>query len=521
MEKESDWKMSRVQQAAKNIFFGYISNIVILVMGFLQRTVFIEVLGRTLLGVNGLYTDVLSMLSLAELGIGTALNYSLYKPVANHDYEKIKSYMQLYKKAYIAIAGVISVIGIALIPFLPYIIKDRSGITVDELTLYYLIFLFNTVSTYFVAYKYSLVNAEQRSYIQTNITTITKIVTVLAQIIMLLVTKNFLVYLLTQAAVELLQKVAVSIYFNKLYPYLRDKNVKKLEKEETDTVVTKTKALMFHKIGDVARLSTDSIIITYFINVDSVAIVGNYTYIITYVANFVSIIFNSVVSGFGNLVATESREKQYSIFKVYRFFACWMYGFASVGFWLLLTPLVTGLWLNDSWKLGQMILSLILIDFYFKGGRVVLINFKIAAGVFEQDKYLSLIQGAVNLVLSIIGAKYIGLAGVYIGTVISGVLANLIQPFIVYRDCFEQKVWSYFKDSIKYIGTIMGVLIVLIPIKNLLMVQVNYFTFILMAVVITLIYNLVFFAIFHKTEEFAYLWELFAKKLPFLRKIRK
>ena len=490
-------------------------------MGFLQRTVFIAVLGRTLLGVNGLYTDVLSMLSLAELGIGTALNYSLYKPVANHDYEKIKSYMQLYKKAYLVIAGVISVIGLALIPFLPYIIKDRSGITVDELTLYYLIFLFNTVSTYFVAYKYSLVNAEQRSYIQTNIATITKIITVFAQIIMLLVTKNFLVYLLTQAAVELLQKVAVSVYFNKLYPYLRDKNVKKLEKEETDTVVIKTKALMFHKIGDVARLSTDSIIITYFINVDSVAIVGNYTYIITYVANFVSIIFNSVVSGFGNLVATESREKQYSIFKVYRFFACWMYGFASVGFWLLLTPLVTGLWLNDSWKLEQIILTLILIDFYFKGGRVVLINFKIAAGVFEQDKYLSLIQGAVNLVLSIIGAKYIGLAGVYIGTVISGVLANLIRPFIIYRDCFEQKVWSYFKDSFKYIITILGVLLVLIPLKKLLMVQVNYFTFILMAVVITLIYNLFFFVIFRKTEEFGYLWDLFAKKLPFLRKIKK
>ena len=378
--------MSRVQQAAKNIFFGYISNIVILVMGFLQRTVFIMVLGRTLLSVNGLYTDILSMLSLAELGIGTALNYSLYKPVANHDYEKIKSYMQLYKKAYLVIAGVIAVIGLALTPFLPYIIKDSKGIPSQDLVLYYLIFLFNTVSTYFVAYKYSLVNAEQRNYIQTNITTITKIVTVIAQIIILLVTENFLLYLLTQAAVELLQKIAVSVYFNKLYPYLRDKNVKKLEKEETDTVVTKTKALMFHKIGDVARLSTDSIIITYFINVDLVGIVGNYNYIITYVANFASVIFNSVISGFGNLVATESKEKQYSIFKVYRFFACWMYGFASVGFWLLLTPLVTGLWLDESWKLGQMALSLILIDFYFKGGRVVLINFRRAAGVFEQGK---------------------------------------------------------------------------------------------------------------------------------------
>lgn len=154
--------MGRVRQAGKNIFFGYISNIIIMVMGVLQRTVFIMVLDRTLLGVNSLYTDILSVLSLAELGIGSALNYSLYKPVAGNDQEKIKSYMQLYKRAYLAIAGVITAVGIALIPFLPYLIKDSQGITGRELILYYLIFLFNTVSTYFVAYKYSLANAQQR-----------------------------------------------------------------------------------------------------------------------------------------------------------------------------------------------------------------------------------------------------------------------------------------------------------------------------------------------------------------------
>ena len=292
--------------------------------------------------------------------------------------------MRLYQKAYTVIAGVIAVIGLALAPFLPYLIKEseRGAISGRELTVYYLIFLFNTVSTYFVAYKYSLANAQQRNYIQTNIATITKIVTVLAQIAVLYLTKNFLLYLLIQAAVELLQKIFVSLYFNRLYPCLRDRKVQKLEKQETDIVVTKTKALMFHKIGDVARLSTDTVIITWFINVDWVGIVGNYTMIITYAANFISVIFNSVISGFGNLVATESKDKQYAMFKVYRFFACWLYGFAAVGFWLLLTPLVTGLWLDESWKLGQAALTLILIDLYFKGGRVVLINFKIAAGGF-------------------------------------------------------------------------------------------------------------------------------------------
>lgn len=500
--------MGRVRQAGKNIFFGYISNFIILFMGFLQRHVFIMVLGRTLLGVNGLYTDILSMLSLAELGIGSALNYSLYKPVAEGNLEKIKSYMRLYRKAYLTIAGVITVIGLAVTPFLPYLLKERGGISVRQLTVYYLIFLFNTVSTYFVAYKYSLANAQQRNYIQTNIATITKIVTVFAQIIILFLTKNFLLYLLMQAAVELVQKIFVSLYFNRLYPYLQDKKAAKLSKEETDVVVTKTKALMFHKIGDVARLSTDSVIITYFMNVDWVGIVGNYTMIITYAVNFISVIFNSVISGFGNLVATEAKEKQYAMFRVYRFFACWLYGFAAVGFWLLLTPLVTGIWLDESWKLGQTVLTLILVDLYFKGGRTVLVNFKIAAGVFEQDKYLSLLQGGVNLVLSIIGIRYIGLAGVYVGTVVSGVMANVIQPVIIYRDCFGKNVWTYFRDSVKYMVVIVGVVLIMIPLKQFVMVQVSLVTFILMAVVITVFYNAAFVLVFRKTDEFGYLWTL-------------
>lgn len=333
--------MGRVQSAAKNIAFGYIGNIVTQLLGFVLRSLFIDYLGDTLTGINDLYTGILSVLSMAELGVGTALNYSLYGPVARRDYEKIKSYMLLYKRAYRVIGLVIGALGTALIPFLPHLVNQPKGVSTRDMTLYYLIFLFNTVSSYFVAYKYSLANAEQKNYIQTNVITITKMITVALQLIVIVATRNFYLYLLTAAFVELAQKVFVSRYLDRRYPYLTDKNVEKLSKEETGEIVSKTKALMFHKVGDVARLQTDNMIISAFLNVTLVGYVGNYNIILTSIANFVNIIFNSVLSSFGNLIATESKEKQYSIFKVYRFFACWIYGFSATGFFSCLRLLFT------------------------------------------------------------------------------------------------------------------------------------------------------------------------------------
>ena len=504
--------MGRVQSAAKNIAFGYIGNLTTQLLGFILRTVFISYLGDTLNGINDLYTGILSVLSLAELGVGTALNYSLYGPVARKDYEKIKSYMQLYKKAYRVIGLVIAVIGLAISPFLPYLVKQPKGVTVRDLTLYYFIFLFNTVSTYFVAYKYSLAYAEQKNYIQTNTITITKMITVTLQIAVIVTTRNFYLYLLTAAAVELIQKIFISWYLNRLYPYLKDKNVKKLSKEETGEVVTKTKALVFHKVGDVARLQTDSMIISAFINVTLVGFVGNYNMILNSVANFVNIIFNSVLSSFGNLIATESKEKQYDVFKVYRFFACWIYGFSAVGFFLLLTPFIV-IWQGPEKVLAAGAVACILIDYYFKGDRIVLSNFKTAAGVFEQDKYLALIQGVVNLILSIVLVQKIGLVGIYIGTIISGLIANITKPFIIYRVCFEKSVKTYFLDSVKYLAVLGGILVLLTQIKQFVMPQVTILSFAVMFVVICVVFNGIFLLLFGRTQEFGYLWGIIKKKL--------
>lgn len=503
--------MSRVRYAAKNIAFGYIGNITSTILGFVLRTVFIRKLDETLLGVNGLYTGILTMLSLAELGIGTALNYSLYAPVARGDIEKIKSYMLFYKKAYRAIAAVVAAIGIILVPFLNYVIKNPGDYSIQELTIYYLIFLFNTVSTYFVAYKYSLVNAEQKNYIQTNVLTLTKLITTISQIVVLLATANFLFYLLTAAVVELGQKIYVNHYLNRRYPYLKEKKVKPLEKEETQVIKDKTKALVYHKVGDVARLQTDSIIISSFIRVSLVGVVDNYTMVINSISGFVNIIFNSVISSFGNLIATESGEKQYEMFNIYRFVANWVYGLSAIGFYVLLTPLIY-LWLGEAWLLGNGVVALILIDYYFKGDRIVLSNFKTAAGVFEEDKYLALIQGAVNLVISIVLVQSMGLAGIYVGTIVSGLIANVTKPFIIYRVCFNKGAGEYFGDTAKKLLVLFMTLGIILFAGKFLLQQITLLSFGFTAAVIVLIYNSLFLLCFGRTKEFKYLVRLVKKR---------
>ncbi|MCH4191051.1 MAG: polysaccharide biosynthesis protein [Butyrivibrio sp.] len=504
--------MSRIRYTAKNIAFGYMSNIITALLGFVARKVFIMRLSGTLLGVNGFYTGILSALSLAELGIGTALNFSLYKPVAEGDTEKIKSYMALYRKAYRIIAIIVAAIGLCIAPFLQYIIKDPGSNSMTDLTLYYFIFLFNSVSSYFVAYKYSLVNAEQKTYIQTNITTVTKMISVTAQIIVLFITANFYCYLLTDAAIQLLQKFFVSWYLNRKYPYLTEKNITPLTREETGVIVKKTKALMWIKIGDTARLQTDSIIITAFVSVATTGVVDNFTMVISTISNFVNIIFNSALPGFGNLIATESRQKQKQLFKVYRFFAIWIYGYSAVGFVILLSPLITIMY-GKEWALAQGIIALIIADYYFKGDRIVLSNFETAAGVFEPEKYIPMIEGAVNLVLSIWLAIRIGLAGVYVGTVVSGLIGNVIKPWIVYKYCFHESTAEYFKDTVKYVLVLALQLAVLLPLGKLVLQNVTIATFLIMFVIITLVFQGIFFLFFSRSPEFLYLKEMVLGRL--------
>lgn len=501
---------SRLIMTMRNAFWSYFSMFVSLVIQFISRTVFIHYLGESYLGINGLFSNVLGVLSFAELGIGTAMNFSLYKPVAEKDIEKIKSYMYYYKWAYRCVAVIIAVLGVALLPFLRYLVKDPGN--VGNIVIYYLIYLFNTVSSYFVSYKFSLVNAEQRGYIFTNINLVVSAITSVIQIFILILYKSYLGYLAVAAFLGFVQKIFVSYYLDYLHPYLREKDVIPLLPEERQTLIKKVKALIIHRIGDVSVHQTDNIIVSAFVSVRMVGLLSNYNLIINTVSSCISILFNSVTGSLGNLVATESKEKQYEIFCIYRFIGFWFYGFSSIALLVLSSPFIS-LWVGSSRVVDDTVITLICIDYYMIGHRVCLNNMKSVGGMFEQDKYIALLQAIINLGASIILVKIVGLPGVYLGTIIQGTLSSVVKPVLVYSDLFGISSRYYFIDSVKY-GSIVIIAYAICWVIKQYVIVATVPGFVLMMLIVTVVPNSLFYVVFHKRKEFQYIIQVMKHLAP-------
>ena len=432
---------SRTEYVKKNILYGYISTVISSVFSIITRTIFVYVLGAEYLGVSGLFSNVLGVLSFTELGIGSAIVFSLYKPIAENDNEKIKSLISLYKRAYRLIAIVVTMIGLIIIPFLDYLVN--TDIPMSEIRVYYIIFLFNTVSSYFVTYKTSYVSALQKEYIVTNTTTIGTIVTNVIQIIFLVAGGNYLSYLLIAAIIGLLQKILTVMYLNKKFPILTENDVKPLDTETKNIIWKNVKALIIHKIGDVSVNQTDNIIISAFVNTTAVGLLSNYTTLNTLVSMFTNRFFSSFTASFGNMLAKESVEKQKKIFDIYDLLGFWIYGFVLIAFVTLSQPFVQ-LWLGKKLLLDNVTMILYFVSLYLAGMTFIPYNFKVAAGRFNEDKWVAFCQAVVNLVVSIIAIKLIGLPGVFVGTIISRMIVVIVRPYIVYKYVLRQSVLYYY-----------------------------------------------------------------------------
>jgi O-antigen/teichoic acid export membrane protein len=496
--------MSRLANTKKNIVFGYISNILSLLFGFGSRTVFIYFLGTTYLGLNGLFLNLLSILSLAELGIGSAMTYALYKPVAQEDYSKVKGILKLYKQIYRKIAISILLLGILVMPFLNYMIKDVGSITYGEIILYYSFFLINSSSSYLVSYKYSLFQAQQKSYISSNIDLVVGLITTIIQMILIYIYRDYLVYLIVGFAINIISKILILKYISMKTVFLSSYEVEEINKDEYSEIKRNIKSLVFHKVGEVSIHQTDNIIISSIVGITFVGLLSNYMLIINTVSKFINVAISSVIGSLGNLIASKTKTKQYEIFKIYRFVAFWIYGFSTIAFWILIQSFVS-LWIGYEFQLPNITIAIILCNFYLMGHRIILNNFKKAAGIFFRDRFLSLTEAAVNLIISIILAFQIGLVGVFIGTLLSGLITSIVRPLIIYKELFDVSPKKYFKDSIVFIFVTVMSLVIMLGIQNALIIDNLIIKFIVMVIITSILPNLIFFLFFNKRDEFKYI----------------
>ncbi|SCI71424.1 lipopolysaccharide biosynthesis protein [Intestinibacter bartlettii] len=496
---------SRVLNSVRNILTGFLGQFITLITGFVSRTVFIQCLATEYLGVSGLFTNILSVLSLAELGIGTAINYALYKPLAEKNEEEVSRYMNFYSKAYIVIGIVIFVIGIVLLPFLKYLIKDAPDIK-ENLNLIYLIYLTNTSIGYFFAYKISLINADQRNYIVAAINYVAVVLQAIVQIVVLLLTKNFLLYLMVQFIFSIAQNLVIHFTANKLYPFLKKNKELKLNKNKKMKLISDIRDLMINKLSGILVNNTDNLIITYFKGLSIVGICSNYNLLIGIINTVLLQFFNGVLASLGNLNAIETREKREKYFRIMNFANFWMFGFCTICIITLINDVIT-IWIGTEYLLPNSIKYVLAANFYIIGMQNSVWSYKVTSGIFKQGRFILAIMAMINLVLSIILGNRWGLFGVLFATTIARLCTNVwYDPYAVYKIAFKKSPKSYYFEYIKNIIIMLATLYVVNFITNRWITMDNiYINFIIKLLICIIIPNLCFLLTFYKKKEFCFI----------------
>jgi O-antigen/teichoic acid export membrane protein len=439
----------RIQASIKNSLSGILMQGVTILIGLVSQSIFIKYLGIEYAGVSSVLSNIISMLSIAELGVGSAIVFSLYEPIAKNNVEKIKSLMELYRKTYEIIGIVIAVIGIGLIPFLKYFFKD---ITVDiNLILVFSLYLGDTVSSYFFTYKRSLLYADQKDYINKLIDFLFLIIMNIAQIACIILTKNYYYYLIIRVLVHLVSYIFIVFVVNKRYPYILEKNIKKLSTEEKAPIITNIKGLIFHKIGGFLVLSTDNIIVSSLINVATAGIFNNYKLISLSLQRINGIVMTATTASFGNLIASEP-ERSFDIFKKIYYINFVIAAIFTTCYMCAVQPFMK-FFAGPENIFSISVVFVLSIDLFtniMRGSAKVGRN---AAGIYYNDRYVPLWESAVNLIVSIVLVKMIGVAGVVLGTIISlSVSVFISTPYLTYKYIYHQPLHKYYVTYLWYSG---------------------------------------------------------------------
>ena len=500
----------RTDKSIKNIIYAIVGQFFGIGISLISRLVFVKILSSEYLGLSSLFTNILTILSLTEMGFGTAMAFELYKPIAKNDKEKIKYLMKLYKKIYIIIGISIIILGIITIPVYPNLINERPNI--ENLDLIYMLFVLNTAFSYFVAYKRLLIISDQNRYIATAYRYGFYIAMNVMQIIELVLFKNYILYLIIQVLFTLLENIGISIKANKMYPYLKDKEVKEVAKRDKKHLMQNVKALFFHRFGGVVLNSTDNIVISKVLGLNWVGLYSNY-YLITNALNTIlNQVFSSVVASIGNLNTSNTREKMTDTFNKIFFANVWIYAVVCSALLVLINPFIE-IWLGRDYIISFGTVIVLVVNYFVYGMRRPAMAFREATGNYRKDWYSPIIEAVINIFVSIVMAKYIGLAGVFIGTIISSLCTNFwLEPFVICKKSLKINLKQYFLMYLKYALVVLIIVIVTYIVTALITIG-GLCGLIIRGIISVVIPILILILIYFKNEYFKYYIAMFKRKI--------
>ncbi len=433
---------SRTEYSARNTSVAMAARIIAILLGFISRIVFTHTLSEDYVGINGLFTDILNVLALSELGVGTAITYALYKPIAEKNLEKQKALMKLYRQFYRIVAVIVLAAGLMVIPFMDILIKNQPD--VEHLTLLYLMYLFNSAVSYLLIYKRTLIDAHQLSYIGVLYQTFFLVVQNILQITLLVTTKNFTLYLSILILCTIMGNICISRRADRMYPYLKERQVQKLSREETKAIYSNIRAMLMHKIGNVVVNNTDNLLLSSLVGTIGTACYSNYFLIIGSVRQVLNQMFQGITASVGNMGVEESRERIERIFDASFFIGQWMFGLAAICLYQIIDSFVE-MSFGMQYVFAENITLILCVNFYLTGMRQAVLVFRDSMGLFRYDRLKALAEAFINLAVSLVLGYYIGTAGIFLGTMISTITTSLwVEPYILYKYCLRKSSKKYF-----------------------------------------------------------------------------
>ena len=492
---------SRTVNAIRNSFFGVISRVGVLLLQFICRTIFIKTLGEVYLGLNGLFTNILTILSFAELGLGNAIIYNMYKPIANNDINEVSQLLKLYRKCYNYIALFIFGAGLLCIPFLHSLIGEVPDIK-ESIYLIYILFLIQSITSYFLTYRRSLISANQKEYMCSNADLLSEFIASIFKIIVLLVLKDYILFLVIQISRNLIANGILYLKSKKMYPEIDENKAKDLTKERTKGIFKNVKDLMLYKISSTINTGTDNILITKIVGLSAVGLASNYALLIGAINQILLKIMTSFTAGIGNLNAKDDNQNREKVFYSLTFMVTWIYGFCGIMLAVFLNPFIEKCWLGKEFILSPAVVFALILEFYICGVQYAGYNYAITTSLFRKAKWGAFSSSIINIILSIIlGIKY-GVFGIFLATGLSRLCSQTwLDPYLVFKYEFKKSSKEYFLKFIRnFILVVINLFICYTIFSHVAMN--NLFDVILYAILCAILCNIIFFIEFFKTWEF-------------------